>query len=186
MAKIDETLRTRIVSGGLSLILLVTGFGLGKLDSKRNDNIKDNYLEDYIAKREELEQEIASLSEAKDKLEDIKNYRCDKLIVIEHLNEYNETELYILVPDRVGYYYDYQTEIQAHHDASCSYKKHLGWIHFTEFQPLFDYLTEEERNILKDNDGEFSTLELDNILARIRFEYHQQKEKESYTRSLIK
>lgn len=189
MAKIDATLRTRIVSGGLSLILLVTGFGLGKLDSKRNNNStidEDNYLVDYIEKREELEKEIASLSEEKEKLEDVVYYNIENLIVIEYPNVDNESELYIFVFDTFEYYYDYQMRMQAHHDASCSYSKHLGWIHFTEFQPLFDYLTEEDKELLTKNDGRFTNLELDDILTRIRFEYHQQKEKESYTKSLIK
>lgn len=194
LAKIDETLRTRIVSGGLSLILLVTGFGLGKLDSKRNNNStidEDNYLEDYIEKREELEKEIASLSEEKEKLEDVVYYNIENLIVIEYPNVDNESELYILrtYQNYSGLEaYDFQTKIYVHTTDSRYYgdSDHAGCIFVSEYQPLFNYLTEEDKELLTKNDGQFTNLELDDILTRIRFEYHQQKEKESYTRSLIK
>ena len=38
--KINEKLRTRIISGGLSLVLVASGFCLGKLDSKNNNSSK--------------------------------------------------------------------------------------------------------------------------------------------------
>ena len=60
--KINEKLMTRIVSGGLSIVFVASGFALGKMDSKHNDSanrdaIVDEYLEDYIAKRLTLEKE---------------------------------------------------------------------------------------------------------------------------------
>ena len=193
--KINEELKTRIISGGLSLILVATGFGLGKLDSKQNGSDTngntnstidvDNYLADYITKRDALEEEIESLEVKKERLQDIIYYSIDRLIVIEYETLERESTLYILKEgSSCDYFYDYKSEILAHHAGVCDI--HPGAIHFTDYQPLFNYLNDEEMEILINNEGRFSNLELDKILTRIRAEYQQQKLEESYTRSLTK
>ena len=85
--KINEELKTRIISGGLSLVLVASGFGLGKLDFKKDnatepsnptttvssDELVHQYLSDYIEQRDALEKEIDSLLEEKVSLVQTKN-----------------------------------------------------------------------------------------------------------------
>lgn len=73
--KINQELRNRIISGGLSIVLVMSGFVMGKVTSERNissdetefapiennnntDEFVDGYLSNYISKRNSLEEEI--------------------------------------------------------------------------------------------------------------------------------
>ena len=68
---VNSQLETRIVSGSLSVALLLVGYGLGKLDSKndtsiaREDELAKEYLSAYVEERKALEKEIASLNAQK-------------------------------------------------------------------------------------------------------------------------
>lgn len=201
--KVNEELRTRIISGGLSLVLVASGFGLGKLDSKNNsssepsdtaivseDELVNQYLDDYVAKRDALEKEIASLQAQKEKLQNVKTFDMDGLIVMENTNVNNESDLYILrATGTSGICYEYHDEFKAWYRLHPETEEHIfdvchEYIHFNEYQPLFNYLTDEEITTLSNNSGEISTLELDEILARIRFEYKQQISENNHSRSL--
>lgn len=210
--KINEELRTRIISGGLSLVLVAFGFGLGKLDSKNNnssepsnttivsedesvsissDELVNQYLGDYIEKRDALEKEIASLSEQKERLQNVKTFNMEDLVVMENSNVDNETNLYILrATGNGGICYEYHNAFRAWYRMHPESGKHYDWcldyIHFDECQPLFNYLTDEEIETLTDNGGKITTLELDEILTRIRSEYQEQISENNHSRSLTK
>jgi len=200
--KINDLLRTRIISGGLSLVLIASGFGLGKLDSKNSasessnttiisdDELVNQYLGDYIEKRDALEREIASLLKQKERLQNVETFNMEELVVMENSNVDNKTDLYILRATGIGgicyeYHNDFRAWYKLHpnsgeHTDSCS-----NYIHFYECQPLFNYLTDEEIETLTNNGGKITTLELDKILARIRSEYQKQISEKNYSRNLI-
>lgn len=201
--KINEKLRTRIISGGLSLVLVASGFGLGKLDSKNNsssepsetaivseDELVSEYLDDYVAKRDTLEKEIASLQAQKEKLQNVETFDMEDLVVMENSNVDNENNLYILrTTDCGGICYEYHNEFKAWYRMHPESEEHTNdfccqYIHFNESQPLFNYLTDEEIETLASNDGKITTLELDEILVRIRSEYQQQISENNYSKRL--
>ncbi len=199
--KINNELKTRIVSGGLSLALVAGGFGLGKLVSKnnslsepsttsivseeeknKNEEIVNEHLDDYIAKRDSLEQEINDLLKQKKQLQNVQTFDMADLIVMENTNVNNESDLYILCTTHIGGIYD-----EYHDDFTAWYRMHpdsdkhseicANYIHFDECQPLFNYLTDEEIKTLTINGGKVTTLELDQILVRIRSEYKKRSSK---------
>lgn len=204
--KINGELKTKIISGGLSLVVVfVSGYALGKLDSKNNnssepsnttivsedellsisgDELVNKYLGDYIEKRDALEKEIASLLEQKERLQNVQTFNMEDLVVMENSNVNNETNLYILrVTGNGGICYEYHNDFQAwyriHSDSVEHYDFCLDCIHFDECQPLFNYLTDEEIETLSINGGKITTLELDQILDRIRSEYKKQSSENS-------
>lgn len=218
--KLNEGLKIRIISGGLSIVLVATGFVLGKLDSKNNsfkstnativsddesmfglgkldsknnsfpstnstvvsDNSEDfikQYLSDYIEKREELENEIASLLEKKERLKNVETFNMEDLVVMENANVDNETNLYILCASGSGgicyeYHNNFKAWYRMHQGTDNHFDLCSNYIHFNECQPLFNYLTDEEIEALTINGGKITTLELDQILIRIRSEYQKQ------------
>ena len=200
--KINEQLKTRIVSGGLSLVLVASGFGLGKLDSKNNNSSEQNsttivsedelvneYLSDYIEKRDSLEKEIAILQAQKEKLQNVETFDMEDLVVMENSNVDNENNLYILrTTGNGGICYEYHNEFKAWYRMHSKSEEHYNWcldyIHFNECQPLFNYLTDEEIETLRNNDGKITTLELDEILVRIRSEYQEQILENNHSKSL--
>ena len=202
--KINEKLRTRIISGGLSLVLVASGFCLGKLDSKNNNSSKpsnttivsedefvNQYLSDYIEKRDALEKKIASLLEQKERLQNVETFNMEDLVVMENSNVDNETNLYILrATGNGGICYEYHNAFQAWYRLHYESEKHYDWcldyIHFDECQPLFNYLTDEEIETLTNNGGKITTLELDEILVRIRSEYQEQISENNHSRSITK
>lgn len=112
------------------------------------------------------------------------------LIVIESVDAYNEKDLYILEQynhNSLGvYYHEYRWLFYACYPTiegkNC-------WVNadkvcVNEFQPLFNYLTEEEMQEITRNDGQISTFELDQILTRIRQEYKIQQEQNNFSRTL--
>ncbi len=192
--RINEKLKTRIISGGLSLVLVASGFGLGKLDSKDNNSSKNNstkfmidnelvdkYLTDYITKREELEKDINSLVKQKEELKKEETFDVKNLIVIENSNINNKTNLYILCTTTYdGICYEYHNDFEAWYRMHPK-SEHLSicseYIHFDECEPLFNYLTDEEIKKITSNGGKIITSDLDKILVRIRADYQKQKSK---------
>lgn len=199
--KINEKLRTRIISGGLSVVLVATGFGLGKLDSKNNtpsntaieseEELVNKYLRNYVTKRDALEKEIASLQAQKEKLKGVETFDMQDLVVMENKNVNNESNLYILYSDGVptDICEEYHNEFKSWYRLHPETEEHthdvcVGYIHFNESQPLFNYLTDEEIETLRNNNGKITTPELDKILARIRAEYREQTLENNHSKSL--
>ena len=195
--KINEKLMTRIVSGGLSIVFVASGFALGKLDSKHNDSanrdaIVDEYLEDYIAKRLTLEKEIEKLQKQESELKNSETFDLNDLIVIEHTPVDGQPDLYIL--DECsnyggGIYEEYRNGFNAWFRLHGYTEDHVHgfcpeYVHFSESKPLFDYLTKEELEKIAMAGGKVTTLDLDEILNRIRNEYKEQLSDKSYSRSL--
>lgn len=85
------------------------------------------------------------------------------LVVIENASLNQARDLYIM---------------QATEDDEILYEYHIDFcasnINRDEMQPLFNYLTEEEKEMIATNNGKVTTLELDTILTRIRSEYQKQ------------
>lgn len=196
--KINEKLRTRIISGGLSVVLVATGFGLGKLDSKNNtpsntaieseEELVNKYLRNYVTKRDALEKEIASLQAQKEKLKGVETFDMQDLVVMENKNVNNESNLYILYGVN-SICEEYHNEFKAWYRLHPETEEHiydrcLNYIHFNESQPLFNYLTDEEIETLRNNNGKITTPELDKILARIRAEYREQTLENNHSKSL--
>ena len=198
--KKNEKLMTRIVSGGLSLVLVASGFALGKLDSKNNSSSKDNnassdefvneYLEDYITKRSTLEQEIEKLLKQKEELQNSKTFDVNDLIVIEHTTADSQSDLFILHSFGTdGIYYEYHNNFKAWYKLHDYTEEHVQdfcseYVHFNEGEPLFNYLTDEEIEKITGNGGIITTLDLDQILNRMRNEYQEQLSQKNYSRSL--
>lgn len=180
--KINEKLMTRIVSGGLSIVLVATGFYIGKLDSKNQnsnvnaDKIANEYLEDYIAERSKLEDEIENLLKQKEMLKQSKTFDVKDLVVMKHTKYDNQTDLYIVYPSPgSGKYSEYHDDFQAWYNLHEYTEEHVQsfcseYVHFYEGRPLFDYLTPEEIEKVENNGGKITTVELDQILQRIREE----------------
>lgn len=211
--KINQELRNRIISGGLSVVLVMSGFAMGKVDSKRNissdetefateiatetndntDEVVDRYLSNYISERNSLEEEIKNLKEKKEKLQNVEEFDIDDLIVMENVNDKGESNLYILhnysnSPDT---YFEYHHLFKAWYRMHPYHQEHIldfcpTYVHFDEGEPLFNYLNDEEINKLTENDGVFTTIELDEILNRLRNEYKQNQEKEHSKKQLQK
>lgn len=195
--KLDEKLMTRIVSGGLSLALVTTGFALVKTAYKRSDSansdaIVDEYLEDYIAKRLTLENEIEKLQKQKSELKNSETFDLSDLIVIEHTPVDGQPDLYILNESSShinGIYEEYRNGFRAWYKLHSNTEDHVydfcpEYVHFSESKPLFDYLTKEELEKIAMAGGKVTTLDLDEILNRIRNEYKEQLSDKSYSRSL--
>lgn len=193
--KLDEKLMTRIVSGGLSLALVTTGFALVKTAYKRSDStnsdaIVDEYLEDYIAKRLTLENEIEKLQKQESELKNSETFDLSDLIVIEHTPVDGQPNLYILDESYVdGIYEEYHNGFKAWYKLHSNTEDHVHgfcpeYVHFSESKPLFDYLTKEELEKIAMAGGKITTLDLDEILNRIRNEYKEQLSDKSYSRSL--
>ena len=180
--KINEKLMTRIVSGGLSIVLVATGFVIGKLDSKnQNSNVNaekivNEYLEEYIAERSSLEEEIEKLLKQKEMLKQSKTFDVQDLVVMKHTKYDNQTDLYIVYPSPgSGIYSEYHGDFQAWYNLHEHTEEHVhdfcsDYVHFYEGRPLFDYLTQEEIEKVENNGGKITTVELDRILQRIREE----------------
>lgn len=193
--KLDEKLMTRIVSGGLSLVLVTTGFALVKTAYKRSDSansdaIVDECSEDYIAKRLTLENEIEKLQTQESELKNSETFDLSDLIVIEHTPVDGQPNLYILDESYVdGMYEEYHNGFKAWFGLHSNTEDHVydfcpKFVHFYESKPLFDYLTKEELEKIAMAGGKVTTLDLDEILNRIRNEYKEQLSDKSYSRSL--
>lgn len=183
IVKTNENLVTRIVSGGLSLVLVATGVVIGKLDSKnqisamKSDKLPKDYLEEYISERSILEEEIKKLLKQKETLKASKMYNIQDLVVIKNTNIDNVDELYIVYPSTPnGIYSEYHDNFKAWYNLHNDTEEHiydfcLEYVHFYEGRPLFDYLTKEEIEKAANTGGKITTFELDIIMARIRKEY---------------
>ncbi len=205
--KINQEWRNRIISGGLSVVLVMSGFAMGKVDSKRNissdeteiatetndntDEVVDRYLSNYISERNSLEEEIKNLKEKKEKLQNVEEFDIDDLIVMENVNDKGESNLYILYNSTNSFYHEYHHLFQAWYRMHPYHQEHTldscpTYVHFDEGEPLFNYLNDEEINKLTENGGVFTTIELDEILNRLRNEYKQNQEKEHSKKQLQK
>lgn len=191
--KRNEKLMTRIVSGGLSLVLVAFGFALGKFDSKNNassDEVVNEYLEDYITKRSTLEQEIERLLKQTEELQNSETFDVCDLIVIEHTTVDGQPDLFILRSvGSGGIYHEYHNNFSAWYRLHDYTEEHVQdfcseYVHFNEGEPLFNYLTDEEIEKISSNGGKITTLDLDQILNRMRNEYQEQLSQKNYSRSL--
>lgn len=209
----NKELITRIVSGGLSLGLVIGGFAAGRWTSKPTSSVTstvdsfdetkydsmlaeaidtmqksgnssvDKSLEEYIDRRDALQKEIDELKAKKQELQNTRTLDVDSLIVMENKNVDGKSELYILetVDYASGICYEYHRDFIGGyrlHQPTGSHTELCGnIIHFDECTPLFNYLTDDEIQMITKNNGKVTTLELDEILARIRKEYHLENEK---------
>lgn len=197
--KFNEKLINRIVSGGLSVVLLVSGYAFGKFESKSEDNLVSEYLEEYSSQRLELEKEIDKLLMKKEKLqqEDVQNkkvvinerFLMERLIVIEYTNADEQPDLAILEECSSKIFLEYHNYFKAWYMPHPVTEEHIAdfcsnYVHFYESQPLYYYLTDEEIDNLTYNNGRITTLELDKILARIRSEYQSKLSEKNSSRTL--
>lgn len=158
---------------------------LAYLDEHINE-ILDQQLEEYIDKRDTLEKEIADLEEQKAKLEVEEEFELEDLIVMENEDNYNETSLCILDDSNHSgiceeYHHSFEAWYNLHEDGrhtdSC-----LHYIHFYEGEPLFNYLTEEEKQEVIDANGIITTSQLDKISDRINSEYKENNSPKTLTK----
>ena len=197
--KNDDDLKDKILISIVSLILISSGYGLGRDNSAKKskdivngDEVINEYLADYIAKRDALEKEIDNLQTKKEELQNVETFYVENLIVMENTNVNNESNLYILHSvSTSGIYYEYHNEFKAWYRLHPDSEEHSydfcgKYIHFNESQPLFNYLTSEEIETIARQNGKVTTSELDEILARIRFEYQQQNSKNNYSNRLTR
>ncbi len=150
--KVNKGLKIRIISGGLGLVLVASGFVLGKSnfkknalpestnitivrdsDSDKNDStelintaiVSDDELEsvgsdefvnqstgEYIEKQDDVLEEVdTNLLEEKENIQNVETFNIENLIVMENINENNESDLYVLhVTNYGGTCYEYCME----------------------------------------------------------------------------
>lgn len=124
--KINRKLITRIVSGGLGLVLFTTGFIAGKLSSKNNNSYKsnttsiindhkdlvpidtdkriENYLENCFEEANKQKKQLPNLSIEEvitPPVEEViiqqhTTFNIENLFILENTNENNEVKFYIL------------------------------------------------------------------------------------------
>lgn len=110
---------------------------------------------------------------------------------MENVNDNGESNLYILNHSTEGIYHEYRDLFRAWYRMHPYTQEHIldfcpQYVHFDEGEPLFNYLNDEEINKLTENGGVFTTIELDEILNRLRNEYKQNQEKEHSKKQLQK
>ncbi len=154
------------------------------------DGIVDENLTKYISKRSRLEEEIRNLE--KEKLELVEGKKLDEefaledLVVIEHVNIENHSYLYILEKEHSqGKYEEYNHNFVATYELHNDDETNLSgenFIHFTECEPLFDYLSDVE--MAEVTDGKLTTSQLDNISSRINSKYKENNDTKVLTKSM--
>ncbi len=131
--KFNKQLLARAISGGMSLVLVTSGCGLGKSNSKKivyyelgnttnvsNDKLNNQYLNDYIVTHDTLlERENTSLLEPEETLQNIETFNIENLIVMENTNENNQSDIYILHETKdSGTIYEYYMENKNENNQS--------------------------------------------------------------------
>lgn len=194
---LNKEFKTKLIFHGYVLGVLIVGYVSGYNSGKNNNSLKINqenivneYLEEYTQKQDELEKEITSLQEQKEALQNTKTFNVKDLIVIEYTNENNETIPYILYSNATdGIYTEYHDAFNAWYNMHNYTEEHIydfcpDYIHFGEYNQLFEYLTEDEITTLSNKNGRITNLELDELLNRIRNEYQAEENKSEGTLSL--
>ena len=185
--KVNEKLVKRLAAGGVGITIFFTGFGLGKYSYKieslfkNNDKSEsktiDDYLAEYVEKRDSLEREIADLTKQKQSIINSKTFNLYELTVIENENVKGEKNLYILYSsDTSPIYYEYHDDFVAYYNLHEYTTEHVQpfcskYVHFYEGRPLIDYLSDEQVSTISKNGGTITTEQLDEILSSIREEY---------------
>lgn len=182
---------TLAVYGASNLLLSAVDKSKENITNDQESNLDDllnQKLEEYVSKRELLEQEIKDLEKKKENLKDQEKYALKDLVVMENRNISNDTSLYILKEETTSGIYE-----EYNHNFHAWYKMHEEgehtdicgtYIHFDECYPLFNYLTEEEQNEASENNGIFTTSELDEISERINKEYKEKNNDKILVKSL--
>lgn len=193
---INKDLQNKIIGGGLSFAILVTGYAMGKADSnsskatevKSQDEIAREYLDEYIEQRSSLENEIDILIKQKEELQNElssqkektnKTFYLSDLIVIKPTERNNLSDVYILDNYAGDTYKEYHNYFKA---VACKDNNNYEtwyngqeYVFFWEYENLFNYLTNEELATVAANDGRITTLELDKIEKRLRNDYQEEK-----------
>lgn len=196
---ISSKMRERIITGGLSLVLLTGGFALGRASSNNNTNednvntkshneIAKEYLDEYIEQRSSLENEIDKLIKQKENLQNELSSQKEKtnetfyladLIVIKPTEKNNLSDIYILDNNGGDTYKEYHNYFKA---VACEDNNNYEvwyngkeYVFFWEYENLFNYLTDDELSSVAANDGAVTTLELDEIEKRLRNDYQEEK-----------
>lgn len=194
---ISSKMRERIITGGLSLVLLTGGFALGRVSSnsdtnednvKSQDEIAKEYLDEYIEQRSSLEKEIDKLIKQKEELQNElssskkektnKTFYLANLIVIKPTERNNLSDVYILENDYGNIYNEYHNYFTAVACKDNNNERRFNgedYVFFWEYENLFSYLTDEELATVAANDGAITTLELDKIEKRLRNDYQEEK-----------
>lgn len=167
-----KNFKKNILLASLTLSLLASGCGVSKTDSDASSNndqaieeALDEYLVPYIKKRDALEQEIASLEEEikeleeqKEKLQNEDTFNIKYLDVMVTSYDGNSSELFI-------------TDIRVEYHG-LFIRDSLPSFSYDESYDLFNFLTEEEITKFTQTDGRITTSQLDEILVRLRENYH--------------
>ena len=184
---INKNLQNKIIGGGLSFAILVTGYALGKADSnntkatevKLQDEIAKEYLGEYIEQRSSLEKEIEDLIKKKEKLQNKETFNLDELIVATPTEENKLDTIYILNGDG-PIYYEYHNEFKVFYNLHVNNDEHIqdfcpSYVHlYGEIELLFNYLTDDEIEKALSKGGKITTLELDKIETRLRSDYQKE------------
>lgn len=184
---INKDLQNKIIGGGLSFAILVTGYAMGKADSnsskatevKSQDEIAREYLDEYIEQRSSLEKEIDKLIKQKEELQNSETFNLDELIVVTPTEENKLDNLYILNGNG-PIYYEYHDEFKAFYNLHENNDEHTydfcpEYVHLSgEIDLLFNYLDDEEIEKVNSRGGEITTLELDEIENRLRSDYQKE------------
>ena len=187
---ISKDLQNKIIGGGLSFAILVTGYAMGKAnfnnteisDVKSKEEITREYLDEYIKQRSSLEKEIDELIEQKEKLQNNETFNLDELIVVTPTEDNKLDNLYILKYDGTsGIGKEYHNEFKAWYNVHKYTIEHVyywcpEYVHLyksNEIKLLYNYLTDEEIEKINLRGGEITTLELDEIENRLRSDYQK-------------
>jgi len=175
----NEQLKNRIISGGLSIVLVATGYCFGKSNT---NEVVSQALEDYTLQQEALEKEIEVLLNQKEellieqeKLQNTELFNLSNLVVIEALDENNQSNLYICEGEFdspfIREYKHSFSAIYVNSNYEWATKVFPEYIQVDNYKGLFSYLTDEELQVVIENKGMITNFDLDEILIRIRNDY---------------
>lgn len=178
--KWNRQFKDRIISGGLSLVLVTTGYCLGKCST---NEIITNALDDYILQREKIEKDIEELTIQrelllieKEQMKNIKYFDYSNLVVVELLGKNNQENLYICEGSFDNpFLREYNNEFSVIYEMS-GYEwvtdVFPDYMQINNYTGIVSFLTDEELENVVINNGKIAKCELDEILIRIRNDYN--------------
>jgi len=171
----NDHLTKKILSGTLAITIFLTGYSLGKRNSKQGPNLGvDTYKINYDTKNYGLESKFVEIKygEAQEKNGNKEGFNAQQLFVMEGSNINDESNLYILnqIGPNSNLYEEYHGLFGMYYgmDFSNCNVYYYKYADFNRFQPLTNYLTEDEMARLVNTNGKISSSELDVVLNRIR------------------
>lgn len=197
----NKNLLGKIALGSLTLALLATG--CSKNNNQEKSTNVDEYLQEYIEKRDKLTSEIAELEAKKEELEkleakDVKKseyynmekFNLDDLVVVEWNVSKDDSKLFIAYADyQYSMYYEYHNLFPIYEESSIENSEYKPTpneivVSADKIQPLVNYLTTDELLTIGYMGGEIDVEHLDTIQVRISNDCSKLEHNDNYSLGL--